>query len=148
MFIQILLITPFYTKDQEQVTRFTYLRKHIERPLLRAVSILSRGMPRRHTETHATQNQVICSSCWMLMRDYEFAKKYTQGTGSLQGQRDIKGMEDREMLLRWGRIGGVVQSTWQRKKLKFANLKNPSFVSSFHALSLEEKKKPRGMPRC
>jgi len=81
------------------------------------------------------------------MRDYEFAKKYTQGTGSLQRQRDIKGMEDREMSLRWGRIGGVVQSMWQRKKLKFANL-NPSFVSSFHALSLEEKKKPRGMPRC
>jgi len=69
------------------------------------------------------------------MRDYEFAKKYTQGTGSLQGQRDIKGMEDREMSLRWGRIGGVVQSMWQRKKLKFANLKNPLFVSSFHTLS-------------
>jgi len=54
-------------------------------------------------------------------------------------------MEDGEMSLRqWGRIGEVVHSTWQRKNL---NLKNPSFVSSFHALSLEGKEKPRGMPR-
>jgi hypothetical protein len=83
----------------------------------------------------------------MLTRDHEFAKKYTQGSGSLRWQRDIKGIEDGEMSLRWGRIGVVVHSTWQRKKLEFANLKNPSFVSSFHALSLEEKEKPRGMPR-
>jgi len=48
----------------------------------------------------------------------------------------------------WGRIGEVVHSMWQRKNLEFVNLKNPSFVSSFHALSLEGKEKPRGMPRC
>ena len=51
-----------------------------------------------------------------------------------------KGMEDGEMLLRWQRIGVVMHSTWQRKKLNlFANLKNPSFVSGFHTLTLDAK---------
>ena len=50
-----------------------------------------------------------------------------------------KGMEDGGMTLRWQRIGVVVHSAWQRKKLKFANLKNPSFVSGFHALSPDAK---------
>jgi hypothetical protein len=35
----------------------------------------------------------------------------------------------------------VVRGTWQRKKLKFANLKNPLFVSSFHGLNLGSKAK-------
>ena len=50
-----------------------------------------------------------------------------------------KGMEDGEMSLRWRRIGVVGHSTWQRKKSKFANLKNPSFVSGFHTLSPDAK---------